>query len=101
MIYQNKSNKCNFNEFVIQAKKPIITTEEADEGCSNNDQIEAVNQEEPCNNNQTEAVNEEPCNNNDKTEDESDFFSNTNNRKRKLGKFNNFNHRRCNPSHRT
>ncbi|GBC29179.2 uncharacterized protein OCT59_009795 [Rhizophagus irregularis] len=47
----------------VKIKKPIITTEDAEE--------ESVNQEEL-------------CNNNDKTEDKSDFFSNTNNKKRKF-----------------
>ena len=63
MIYQTiKVINVTFNESVIQAKKPIVTTKEAEEEpCKNN---EAVNQEEPCNNN--EAVNqEEPCNNNE------------------------------------
>ncbi|CAG8740275.1 11814_t:CDS:1, partial [Funneliformis caledonium] len=49
-------------------KKLIITTEEAEKGCSNDNQIEAINQKELYNNN--EAVNQkELCNNNDKTED--------------------------------
>lgn len=58
---------------------------------NNNNWIETINQKKLCSNN--EAVNqEELCNNNDKTEDKSDFFSNTNNKKRKFGKFDNFNH---------
>ena len=33
--------------------KTIITTKEAEKGCSNNDWIEAVNQEKPCDNKQS------------------------------------------------